>query len=63
MEQGGTKMQSVQDEKTPTPGEISAVDTRMVITIKRILAKGNNAEVKGKGDGSYTIYEVKKNLA
>lgn len=55
-------MQSDRIKHKPVPSEITAVDTRMVITIKRILAKGNNAEVKGKGDGSYTIYEVKKNL-
>lgn len=55
-------MRPEQIKRKPVPVEISPVDTNMVVTIKRILAKGNHAEVKAKTDGSYTIYEVKKSL-
>lgn len=55
-------MRSEQIKRKPVPSEISPSDTNMVIAIKRILAKGNHAEVKAKTDGSYTIYEVKKSM-
>lgn len=29
--------------------------------IRKIIARGNDTEVKRKGDGSITVYEVKKN--
>lgn len=32
-------------------------------TIKRIVAKGNNAEVKRRKDGTLVVYEVKKSIA
>lgn len=31
-------------------------------TIKRIVDKGNNAEVRRKKDGTLIVYEVKKNI-
>lgn len=30
--------------------------------VVRITERGNNAEVKRKKDGSFTVYEVKKNI-
>ena len=34
---------------------------RICTMIRKIIARGNDAEVKRKGDGSITVYEVKKN--
>lgn len=31
--------------------------------IRKIVAKGNNAEVKQRKDGSLVVYEVKKSIA
>lgn len=35
-------------------------DKKMVEEVKRISAKGHNAEVKQNQDGTWTIYDVKK---
>lgn len=35
-------------------------DKKMVEEVKRISAKGHNAEVKQNRDGTWTIYDVKK---
>lgn len=34
---------------------------RLLTMIRKITDRGNDAEVKKKGDGSLTVYEVKKN--
>jgi len=34
---------------------------RICTMIRKIISRGNDAEVKRKGDGSITVYEVKKN--
>ncbi|MBR1810127.1 MAG: hypothetical protein IJ766_00565 [Clostridia bacterium] len=48
---------------TPDDAErITETDARVIKKIKRILAKGNNAEVKMKKDGTLTVYEVKKSI-
>ena len=46
--------------------EVNEVDQeeenkRLLTMIRRIIDRGNDAEVKKKGDGKLTIYEVKKN--
>lgn len=38
-------------------------DKKILDAIKRIVERGNNAEVKRKKDGSLVVYEVKKNIA
>lgn len=38
-------------------------DKQIIDAIRRICAKGNNAEVKRRKDGSLVVYEVKKNIA
>lgn len=52
----------VDDNRTGTVGVVSDEDKKVLATIKHITAKGNNAEVKKRSDGSLTVYEVKKNL-
>ncbi len=37
-------------------------DSVIMSKIRSIIDRGNNAEVKGKKDGSITIMEVKKNI-
>lgn len=37
-------------------------DKKILESIKKIVARGNNAEVKRKSDGSLVVYEVKKNI-
>ena len=37
-------------------------DEMIIVAIKRIVAKGNHAEVKQRKDGSLVVYEVKKNI-
>lgn len=49
-------------ERVKAVGVISEDDKRVVVTIKRITARGNHAEVKRKADGSLTVYEVKKRV-
>lgn len=39
---------------------MSENDRKMVEEVKRISAKGNNAEVKQSKDGKWIVYEVKK---
>lgn len=36
-------------------------DKQLVDAIKRILAKGNNVEIKKAADGNIAVFEVKKN--
>ncbi len=38
-------------------------DQEVMETIKKIIDKGNSAEVKKNKDGSYKVFEVKKNIA
>ena len=38
-------------------------DKQILEAIKRIVEKGNNAEVKRRKDGSLVVYEVKKQIA
>ena len=35
-------------------------DEKMLVKVKSISARGNNAEVKKDKDGNWVIYEVKK---
>ncbi len=48
------------------PQQSSAVmeddDSAIMSKIRGIIGRGNNAEVKGKKDGSLTVMEVKKNI-
>lgn len=37
-------------------------DSVIMSKIRSIIGRGNNAEVKGKKDGSLTVMEVKKNI-
>ena len=37
-------------------------DRKVLEAIKRIVDKGNNAEVKRRKDGTLIVYEVKKNI-
>jgi hypothetical protein len=37
-------------------------DFAIMLKIRDIVGRGNNAEVKGKKDGSLTVMEVKKNI-
>lgn len=37
-------------------------EEKIMETIKRIVDKGNNAEVRRKKDGTLIVYEVKKNI-
>ena len=39
----------------------SIADRRLLATIHMICNKGNNAEVRRTKDGSFSVYEVKKN--
>lgn len=36
-------------------------DKKLIDAIKRILANGNNAEVRKSSNGSIVVFEVKKN--
>lgn len=57
----------VADENIPDVQiDVAVKDTeeenkRICTMIRKIIARGNDAEVKRKGDGSITVYEVKKN--
>jgi hypothetical protein len=42
---------------------MSENEQKIMNAIKRIVEKGNNAEVKRKKDGTLIVYEVKKNIA
>lgn len=37
-------------------------DKKILEAIKKIVNKGNNAEVKRKKDGTLVVYEIKKNI-
>lgn len=37
-------------------------DAKLLRKVKRIIDRGNNAEVKKKKDGSVAVYEVKKSI-
>ena len=37
-------------------------DVVIMTKVRSIIARGNNAEIKGKKDGSLAILEVKKNI-
>lgn len=40
--------------------ELQERDRRLISTLKKIVLRGNNAEVRGNCDGSWVVYEVKK---
>lgn len=46
------------------PGNTRLIDRAVCLweAIEAITERGNNAEVKRKKDGSFTVYEVKKNI-
>ncbi len=37
-------------------------DRKVLEAIKKIVNKGNNAEVKRQKDGTLVVYEIKKNI-
>lgn len=37
-------------------------DKKVLEAIKKIVNKGNNAEVKRQKDGTLVVYEIKKNI-
>lgn len=37
-----------------------STDSKLLEILKKISAKGHNAEVKQNGDGTWTVYDVKK---
>lgn len=43
-------------------GGVAINDKQIIEAIKRITERGSNAEVKQKKDGTYAVYEVKKNI-
>ncbi len=50
---------------TYTPSDLNQItesDARVLKRIKRIIANGNNAEVKRRKDGSVAVYEVRKSI-
>ena len=44
-------------------GDRTMTDLQMIEAIRKIVEKGNNAEVKKRKDGSLVVYEVKKHIA
>lgn len=38
-------------------------EKKIIDVIKRIVERGNNAEIKRRSDGEIVVYEVKKNIA
>ena len=38
-------------------------DLKLLAKIKRIVARGNDVEIKRKKDGSFAVYEIKKTIA
>ena len=40
--------------------DLQEKDKRLVNTLKGIVRRGNNAEVKSDSDGSWVVYEIKK---
>ena len=44
-------------------GGVSMTEKQIIEAIKRIVERGNNAEVKRRKDGSLVVYEVKKSIA
>ncbi len=38
-------------------------DIKLLSKIKRIVARGNDVEIKRKKDGSFAVYEIKKTIA
>lgn len=53
-------------QKNDRPSQMSSAATGddfvIMSKIRSIIGRGNNAEVKGKKDGSLTVMEVKKNI-
>ena len=53
-------------QKNDRPLQMSSAVTEddfvIMSKIRSIIGRGNNAEVKGKKDGSLTVMEVKKNI-
>lgn len=53
-------------QKNDRPPQMSSAatgdDSVIMSKIRSIIGRGNNAEVKGKKDGSLTVMEVKKNI-
>lgn len=43
-------------------GSVDEMDVKILRKVKRILDRGNNAEIKKRKDGSVTVYEVKKSI-
>lgn len=48
------------DLKQDTNCNSVSTDSKLLEILKRISKKGNNAEVKQNRDGTWTVYEVKK---
>ena len=54
-------MQNEAEQEMKPVGVISEDDKKVLAKIKRITARGHDAEIRRKKDGTLTIYEVKKN--
>ncbi len=50
------------DRSTQISSAAAEDDSVIMSKIRSIIGRGNNAEVKGKKDGSLTVMEVKKNI-
>ena len=57
MKKGGVVMA---DKSQALNNDEALKDQQLLKKLKRISAKGNNAEVKQNRDGTWVIYEVKK---
>lgn len=48
--------------KTERIAKVNQNDAEWMEKVKRVIARGNNAEVKKQPDGSFGVYEVKKSI-
>ena len=58
-----SKISKQKIDRSPQMSSAAAEDDSVIMSkIRSIIGRGNNAEVKGKKDGSLTVMEVKKNI-
>lgn len=58
-----SKVSSQKIDRLPQMSSAANGDDSVIMSkIRSIIGRGNNAEVKGKKDGSLTVMEVKKNI-
>ncbi len=61
MDKNKTAVQNV--VRLPQMSSTTAEDDFLIMSkIRSIIGRGNNAEVKGRKDGTLTVMEVKKNI-